>query len=110
MSLVIDAAPVPLKTDAFGVVHVGESRVTLDTIVSAYRQGSTAEEIAEQYPTVALSDIHAAISFYLRRRDEVEAYLEERSRQREAVRCENERRFPPNGIRERLSARHDSKR
>ena len=104
MSLVIDTDPVPLKTDAFGVVHVGKSRVTLDTIVIAYLQGSTAEEIAEQYPTITLPDIHAVISFYLRRREEVETYLEERNCQRETVRRENEKRFPSSGIRKRLLA------
>jgi len=35
----------------------------------------------------------------------VEAYLEERRRIEEAVRRENETRFPPLGVRERLLAR-----
>ena len=52
MSLTIDAEPVPLQADADGVVRVGGTRVTLDTIVVAFQQGATAEEIAEQYPAV----------------------------------------------------------
>ncbi len=110
MSLVIATDPVPLKTDECGVIRVGGTRVTLDTIVIAYLQGSTAEEIAEQYPAVTLPDIHAVISFYLRRRAEVETYLQKRKHESEAIRRENEARFPQDGIRERLLARHAPKR
>ena len=39
MSLTIDAEPVPLQADADGVVRVGGTRVTLDTIVVAFQQG-----------------------------------------------------------------------
>jgi hypothetical protein len=34
MSLVIVDTPIPLKTDADGVVRVGHTRVTLDTVVT----------------------------------------------------------------------------
>ena len=67
--------PVPLRTDPHGVIRVGGTRVPLDTIVVAYREGATAEEIAEQYPSVALSDIYASLSYYLRHRSEIDAYL-----------------------------------
>jgi hypothetical protein len=51
------------------------------------------------------SDIYAVITYYLWSREEVEAYLEGRRRLEEAVRRENEARFPPAGVRERLLAR-----
>ena len=86
MSLAINTDPVPLQTDRDGVVRVGQTRVTLDTLVVAFQQGATPEEIAQQYPTLALSDVYAVIGFYLRRRPQVEAYLEEGKRQAEAVR------------------------
>jgi len=109
MSLVIDTDPIPLKMDRDGVVRVGGTRVTLDTIVFAFQQGATPEEIAQQFPTVKLPDIYAAISFYLRRRREVDGYLEGRKGEAEAVRQENESRFPPEGIRDRLLARRSPK-
>ena len=43
--------------------------------------------------------------YYLWSREEVETYLEERRRVEEAVRRENETRFPSAGVRERLLAR-----
>jgi hypothetical protein len=42
-TLMIEVAPVPLEVDADGVVRVGGTRVTLDTIVDAFREGATAE-------------------------------------------------------------------
>ena len=108
MSLTIDAEPAPLQTDADGVVRVGGTRVTLDTIVTAFQQGGTAEEIAQQYPSVQLSDIYAAIAYYLRHRGEVEAYLEEGNRQGDALRQQHEIKYDRQGIRERLLAKHSS--
>ena len=43
MALTIEPAPVPLRTDADGVVRVGRTRVTLDTVVAAFEEGATAE-------------------------------------------------------------------
>jgi uncharacterized protein (DUF433 family) len=105
MSLSIAIEPLPLTKDADGVVRVGGTRVTLDTLVEAFHEGLTAEEIVQQYPSVALADIYAVIGYYLRRRTEVEAYLEERRRKAREVRERNEARTDPRGIRERLLAR-----
>jgi uncharacterized protein (DUF433 family) len=105
MSLTIDAEPLPLQADADGVVRVGGTRVTLDTIVVAFQQGATAEEIAEQYPAVALSDVYAAIAFYLRHRADVEAYLAEGNRQSDVLRREQEAKYDRQEIRNRLLAR-----
>lgn len=96
---------VRLKADADGVIRVGGTRVTLDTIVAAFREGATAEEIAQQYPSVSLADVYAVIGYYLRRTEDIEAYLEQRCAQAQDVRRENERRFDPQGVRKRLLAR-----
>ena len=96
---------VAIHTDADGVVRVGGTRVTLDTIVAAFDAGATAEEIAQQYSSIALADVYSVITYYLRRKTEVAAYLHGRQEQAAAVRNEVERRFPPSGIRERLIAR-----
>lgn len=105
MSLAIVSEPLPLETDRDGVVRVGGTRVTLDTVVCAFNEGLTAEEIAQQYPSLHLSDIYAVIAYYLRRRSDVEVYLGERERQAGEVRRQNETKFDPQGIRERLLAR-----
>ena len=96
---------VPIHTDAEGVVRVAGTRVTLDTLVAAFDAGATAEEIAQQYASVSLPDVYSVITYYLRHKADVSAYLEKRQEQAAAVRAEVERHFPPSGIRERLLAR-----
>jgi uncharacterized protein (DUF433 family) len=109
MSLTIAADPVPLSTNADGVILVSHTRVTLETVVSLFNQGSTAENIAEQLPSLDLADVYAVISYYLRHQTEVEAYLQQQSQQAEQVREENQRRFPTQGLRDRLLARRSQR-
>lgn len=101
----VDAEPVPLSLDTHGVLHVGLSRVTLDVVVDAFREGATAEEIAHQYPTLELADVYAVISYYLRHQGEAKAYLSRRRDKAATVRRQNEARVDPAGIRDRLLAR-----
>jgi len=105
MSLIIEAAPVPLRSGPDGVVRVGGTRVTLDTVVAAFYEGATAEEITHQYDSLDLADVYAVIGYYLKRRTQVEAYLAERRREGEEVRRQNESRCDPEGVRDRLLAR-----
>lgn len=105
LALSAAAEPVPLGTDADGVVRVAGTRVTLDTVVMAFRSGATPEDIAQSYPSLGLADIYAVVTYYLRHQAEVDRYLEARRVQAEAVRRENEARFPMIGLRERLLAR-----
>jgi uncharacterized protein (DUF433 family) len=107
MSLDVAPEPMPLMPDRDGVVRVGSTRVTLDTVVAAFYTGATAEEIAQQYPSVDLVDVYAVITYYLRHRSEVDEYLRVRERGAAEVRADNEARFDPVGIRERLLARRN---
>ncbi len=97
--------PMPLSADADGVIRVGNTRVTLDTVVGAFQDGMTAEGIVEQYSSLALEDVYWVIGYYLRHRGQVEGYLEQRQARAGEVRRENESRFDPVGIRARLLAR-----
>lgn len=96
---------VPIHTDAQGVVRVAGTRVTLETVVDAFETGATAEEIAQQYPTVPLVDVYSVITYYLRHKPDVDAYRVERDAAAGRVREDVERRFPSTGVRERLLAR-----
>lgn len=107
MTLDVAPEPMPLLAGRDGVVRVGATRVTLDTVVAAFDGGATAEEIAQQYPSVDLPDIYAVIRFYLRHCGEVADYLRARARVARQVRADNEERFDPVGIRDRLLARRN---
>jgi uncharacterized protein (DUF433 family) len=108
-NLALATEPIPLHTDQGGVVRVGGTRVTLDSVVYAFQEGSPAEQILEQYPSLRLADVYAVISYYLRHREEVDAYVDEQRRQAEEVRRQDEARFDRSGIRERLLARRAAK-
>ena len=99
---------IPLAADADGVVRIRNTRVTLDTVIAAFADGATAEEIVQQYPSLHLGDVYSVIGYYLRHTAEVAAYLQQRRGQRDAVRQQNEARFDPHGVRERLLARRAS--
>ena len=107
MPFTIVTDPIPLVTDAHGVVRVGKTRVTIDTVIAAFLEGATAEGILEQYPSLQLSDIYSVIGYYLRHKAEVDTYLLERQNRAVEIRQEAERRFNPVGIRDRLLARRD---
>ncbi len=49
MALTITNEVVPLRAEADGVIRVSGTRVTLDTVIAAFSEGATAEEIAQQY-------------------------------------------------------------
>ncbi|HEX6605690.1 MAG TPA: DUF433 domain-containing protein [Chloroflexia bacterium] len=105
MSLTIETEPVPLAINQQGVVRVGGTRVTLDTVVAAFEEGATAEEIVLQYPVLKLSDVYLVIGYYLRHRAEVEAYLQQQQELADRIYEENKKRLDPDGLRDRLLAR-----
>lgn len=106
MSLTLEKAErVPLSLASDGVIRVGGTRVTLDTVAEVFHEGATAEEIAQQYPSLSLADVYSVLGYLLRHEAEVSAYLKQRAEQSKTVRAENERRFDPAGIRARLLVR-----
>jgi uncharacterized protein (DUF433 family) len=106
MVLIAKTGPVPLREDAEGVIRVGGTRVTLETVLTAYSRGATPEQITQDYSALDTADIYATIAYYLRHRDEVEEYLRRRRLQAEEARV-NLRKLSPDqeGLRERLEAR-----
>lgn len=96
------AEPVPLATDADGVIRVAGTRVTLETVIDVYSTGATPEEISQDFPVLRLDDVYAVITYYLRHREEVEAYVEQRRALAAEVRREIEAHLPQTGPRERL--------
>lgn len=107
MPLHVVAEPVPLVVDSDGVARVRGTRVTLDTLIDAFKGGETAEELARQYPTVSVADAYAIVAYYLHHQVDVDQYLEEGQKKADRLRIQIERRFPPQGIRDRLLARRN---
>lgn len=89
-------------------MRVGSPRVTLETVIAAFADGAAAEEIVQQYPALHSADVYSVTGYYLRHATEIDAYLQQRRVQREAIRQQNEARFDPHGVRDRLLARRTS--
>jgi len=96
---------IPLEADKYGTIRVVGTRVTLESVVNAFELGSTPEQVVHKFPTLKLDDVYAVVTYYLRHRDEVKAYLAENAREADALQAKIEAEFPSNGIRERLLAR-----
>jgi uncharacterized protein (DUF433 family) len=103
--MTIDTCTIPLQEDETGTTRVQNTRVTLDSVVHAFRDGATAEEIAQRLPAISLGAIYAAITFYLQKRSEVDAYLARREAESEKIWTEIESRPETKDFRARLLAR-----
>jgi len=62
------------------VYLVGDSRVSLDSLVYLFREGVSAEGMVESYPALTLEQVHGALAFYLANQDSVDRYLAEGQR------------------------------
>lgn len=99
---------IPLVADADGVMRVRGTRVTLETILAAFGEGATAEEIAQQYPSISLADAYQVIGHYLRHSAELDPYLARRRQDIHDTRRSNESKWVPAGIRDRLFGRRQA--
>ena len=110
MATTIESESIPLRVDPYGAIRVGDSRVTLDLIVSAFYNGESAEGIAEMYDTLDLGDIYLSIGYFLHHKEQVLEYLRERERDAQEIRAKIEaRQGSQQGLRERLLARLEAK-
>jgi uncharacterized protein (DUF433 family) len=78
----------PLHLDAEGTIRVIGSRITLDTLVTSFKQGDTPEDIQDGFPSLSLAQINAVIAWYLAHTVEADEYLKEVDEEAEALRRE----------------------
>jgi uncharacterized protein (DUF433 family) len=104
---VVDA--IPLSKDAKGVYRVGGSRVTLDLVVRAFNRGATAEELAQDFPSLQLSDIYQVIGYYLKHGSELAEYFDRRAREEQEMLEAHQEEWSPRGLRQRLLVRRSNR-
>ncbi len=95
----------PFRWDEAGGIRIGSSRVTLDSLLASYHNGSTPEEIAIQYSVLHLEDIYSAIAYYLNHREEIDNYLKQRNQQAQKLRQQLTQKHDLANLRQRLLAR-----
>ena len=64
-----------------GVYYVSGTRISLDSIVYAFREGCSPETICEDFEGLTLAHVYGAIAFYLDHQADVEGYLLQRKEQ-----------------------------
>jgi uncharacterized protein (DUF433 family) len=58
-----------------GGYYVAGSRVTLESVVYAFRDGESPEMIRQDFPALNLEQIYGAITYYLANKSAVDQYL-----------------------------------
>lgn len=58
-----------------GAYRIGDTRVSLDSLVYLFREGISAEGMVENYAALSLEQVHGALAFYLANQREIDAYL-----------------------------------
>jgi uncharacterized protein (DUF433 family) len=58
-----------------GNYYVAGTRISLDSIVHAFRRGESPETICQNFELLDLEQVYGAIAYYLAHKPEVDAYL-----------------------------------
>ena len=78
-----------------GKPHIAGTGITVHRLVRWYKQGYTAEQIADEYAHVSLAQIYAALSYYHANQADIEKELSEEDT--EIERLERTRSISPGG-------------
>lgn len=60
-----------------GGYWVGETRISLDSVIYSFLNGESPESVAQNFPLLSLEEVYGAITFYLANRALIDTYLDE---------------------------------
>ena len=88
-----------------GCYYVSGTRVSLDSLVYAYRRGESPETMRQNFEVLQLEEVYGAIAYYLANRTAVEAYLN--MQKQNWISSKREAEALPGSLRERLTRAQD---
>ena len=88
-----------------GNYYVAGTRISLDSIVHAFRRGESPETICQNFELLRLEEVYGAVAYYLANQADVDAYLIRQS-EKWAEGKRNAEPLPAN-LRERLMRARD---
>ena len=103
-------ADIPLSVDEDGVIRIGDSGVPLESVIVLFRDGATAEDIAEAFTSLDSADLHYVLGYSLPHRSEIDAYLSSRAAEQARIREEVESRFDVSDLKARIERRRQATR
>jgi uncharacterized protein (DUF433 family) len=71
------------------------TRISLDSVVYAFLNGDSPENIAQNFPLLSLEQVYGAIAFYLANRELIDAYLKEGEKEFEKLQQSLREKNPP---------------
>jgi uncharacterized protein (DUF433 family) len=77
-----------------GVYRIAGTRVSLDSVVYAFRRGASPESIQRSFPSLTLEQIYGAIAFYLAHQEEIDQYLLDAEAEHEKLRAASRAAHP----------------
>lgn len=107
--MIFEAQTIPLREDKDGTIRVGDTRVTLDVVITAFQQGHTAETIVDKFLALNLADVYVVLAYYLNHQKEVDRYMASRQEQAERLQEEIEARPQYRAFRQQILTRYQSK-
>jgi uncharacterized protein (DUF433 family) len=110
MAATLTTFEIPLRLDPHGVIRVGQTRVTLATVIDAFHRGESPQTIARQFPSVTLAEVYGTIAYYLQHQAELDAYLREQLEAAMPLNQELMDRSNPVGLRDQLLTRRAAER
>ena len=75
MSTTLDAMLARTPGVCGGLIRIDGTRITVHRVATLYKQGQTAEDIAQTYSHLSLSQVYAALAYYHANRAEIESEL-----------------------------------
>lgn len=69
-----------------GGYFISGTRISLASVVYAFRRGASPESIRRSYPLLTLEEVYGAITYYLARQEEIDTYLKEQEASDERAR------------------------
>jgi uncharacterized protein (DUF433 family) len=75
MALILDSMLVKTPGVCGGRIRVDGTRITVHRIATLYKQGQTAEDIAQTYPHLSLAQVYIALAYYHANREEIDSEL-----------------------------------
>ena len=75
MSTTLDAMLAKSPDVCGGLIRIDGTRITVHRVATLYKQGQTAEDVAQTYPHLSLGQVYAALAYYHANRAEIESEL-----------------------------------
>ncbi len=75
MAISLDPMQVPLFWDDYQSLRVVGTRVHLESIIHAWNEGSTPQQIVQYYDTLKLSAVLKILGWYVEQQEQVDEYL-----------------------------------